>query len=111
MGTGDNGKFEVTIKINPEIDLSEEESVGIEKKVTDLRLSVTSGRVYVGTTEAVGIEESQASQKGLISLVDGLEQGNYLVSLYLSKSAFVVVLKKTDDNHTFPLTTKIPRLE
>ena len=109
-GTGSNGEFEVTIKINPEIDLSEEELVNIEKKVTDLRLSVTSSRIYVGTTECVGAEENQATQEGLISLVDGLEQGNYLVNLYLSKSGFIVVLKKTDDNHVFPLTTELPRL-
>jgi len=72
---------------------------------------MTSDRVYIGSPESIGVAENHAAQEGLISLLGGLERGNYLVSLYLSKSSCIIVLKKVDDNYVFPITTKFPRLD
>lgn len=133
-GTGGDGTFSITVRINPEQDLSEEENEFVEMKVLNLKLVATSEKVFIGTPEGVGSIENKLLQSGDISLIEGITPGNYLVNVYylyhsevvdmdssalaeklkenpdFDKNGYIVVLKKEGNDYTFPLITSLSQL-
>ena len=126
-GTGGDGYFEVTVRVNPEKDLTDEEEKMVEMKAEDYKLVVTSEVVIVGTPECVGTAEKKYLGKEIFP-VEGAEAGNYLVSVYflydsrlesgelaekdvhLDKTGYIVILKRVTDDYRFPPVTGLPQL-
>jgi len=132
--TGGDGTFPIRVRVNPEQDLSPEEVKFVEMKALNLKLVVTSGKVFIGTPEGVGSLENKLFQNGVISPVEGITAGNYLVNVYFlyhseavdmnlaaleaklkenpdfDKNGYVVVLKRVDNDYSFPIVTELPQL-
>ena len=113
-GTGGDGTFDVDIRINPRDDLTGDEEKKLEMSAKNLKLSVTSDKVFVGSPESVGTVEEKSLQDKLINKVVGLDIGCYLVNLYFLFSEdvaqYVVALKKVSDDYEFPIITRFPQL-
>lgn len=126
--TGGDGAFDITLRINPKEDLSDAEKKLIEMKALNLKLVVNSDKVFIGSPEAVGMEE-RGLRDGLIKPIDGLSIGSYLVNLYFiydsaaielmdkdkaeptfDKTGQIIVINKVEDNYIFPQISQIPEL-
>jgi hypothetical protein len=136
-GTGGDGHFSITVRIDPEKDLSEEEEKMVDIRSEDCKLVVGSGSIYIGSPEYVGVEDKYLEKK-LVQKMEGVEKGSYLVKVYFlydseaaekgdkmsgvefnkyleenpdfDKTGYVVVLKKVEDDHNFGEVKEFPQL-
>ncbi len=117
--TGGDGDFFIDIRINPDQELTEEENELVEMKALNLKLTVTNSTIFIGTPEAAGVEPRGLEEK-LLTKIDDLTNGNYLVNIYFlyedtedvqsDRTGLVVTMKKVEDDYNFPLVTDLPEL-
>lgn len=134
-GTGGDGTYDVDVRIGPDATLTEDERNLIEMKAENLKLVVTSNRVYMGSPEYVGFAESEGLVQKRISIVQNLQPGTYAVDVYFiydgeaeekmddmsraevlalpegfDKTGFVVLAKPVDSLYQFPTKIELPTL-
>ena len=117
-GTGGDGNFGVTVRVNPQTELSVDEQSAVEMKALNLKLIVTSDNVVVGSPECVGVYEEKSLKNGSAVKLEGIELGTYSVNLYFlydekekdSLIGHVAVLNKVGEDHKFEEVQEPPRL-
>lgn len=132
--TGGDGIFDIELRVNPSEDLFPEEVDLVEMKSLNLKFTATGGPIFVGSPEVIGGEESLGLSQAVITTIDGITAGNYLVNLYFiydpepdelsrieydekikidpnfDRNGQIIVLKKVPDDYVFPVATTLPQL-
>lgn len=112
--TGGDGKFDVTVRVDPESDLSNSEKQMVAAVAYNLKLVVTTPKVLIGSPEGVGSSENNYLEQGSIDEVKDLEIGSYLVNIYFLSDEeyekYVIVLNKVEDDYDFLPIIELPIL-
>jgi hypothetical protein len=122
--TGGDGAFDITTRVDPEGDLTEEEKELVSSSSLNHKFVVTSNNVYLGSPEWIGTFGNDSSIQPDLRLVEDITAGIYLVNVYFlfheeeeesnpetNKTGFVVVIKKVEETHEFSQVNEVPRVE
>ncbi len=137
-GTGGDGCFNVEVRINPAVELSDEEIAMVEMSVKNCKLEVTDDFVVVGSPECAGSVQKKCLEEKFAYAIDRITSGKYSVNVYFlydieaanlsdemsgiefqqylennpgfDKTGYVVILKKVEDDYVFPQINEFPQL-
>jgi hypothetical protein len=127
--TSNDGKFNLSVRINPDEVLTVQEKELLKTKEENFQLIVNSEKLTVGSPEVIGVSENESIEKGDIKQINNIEKGIYKVDLYHlfdqefdqrlddaykkdpsnymnsdlgeNRSCFVIAISKVDDEHKF----------